>query len=90
MRPPTSVPGTFKPPVQPPGIPAQRLPSVRYFYPTGNESLGEIAQRYYGSPREAVRIFNANRVGLNRSDRSPGFLLTLNDRLPIGVPLLIP
>lgn len=90
LLPPKSVPGPFKPPKQPPGIPAQRLPGVRYHYPSGNESLGELATRYYGNPREATRIFNANRAGLNRSDRSPGFLLTLHDRLPPGVPLLIP
>lgn len=90
LKPPTSVPGPHKPAAQPPGIPAQRLPGVRYYYPRGYETLSELAQMYYGNPREAARIFNANRVGKIRSDRSPGFLLTLNDILPTGVPLLIP
>lgn len=88
--PPTSVPGPFKPAAPPPGIPAQRLPGVRYYYPRGNETLSDLGRMFYGNPREATAIYNANRAGMIRADRAPGFLLTLNDLLPTGVPLVIP
>lgn len=88
--PPKSVPGVYIPPAPPPGIPAQRLPSVRYYYPNGNETLNDVARKFYGNPREAARIFNANRSGMLRDDRAPGFLLTMNDILPAGVPLVLP
>ncbi len=90
LRPPKSVPGPYIAPAGPPLVPSQTLPHMRYFTPTGAETLGEIAARYYGNPREAVRIFNANRSGLLRDDRTPGFLLTLHDVLPVGQPLVIP
>lgn len=90
LLPPTAVPGPYVPPRTPPGIPAQRLPSARYYYPNGNETLADIARGFYGNPREAVAIFNANRSGVIRADRSPGFLLNLNDLIPAGTALLIP
>lgn len=90
LLPPKWVPGPFRPPSQPPGIPTQRLPGVRYFHPQGNETLAEIAQQFYGNSREATRVFNANRAGTIRADKSDGFLLTLNDLLPAGVPIVIP
>lgn len=89
-KPPVSVPGPHRPAAPPPGIPTQHLPAVRYYYPRGNETLADVSQIYFNNPREAVRIYNANRVGFLRSDRSPGFLLTLNDILPAGAPLVIP
>jgi nucleoid-associated protein YgaU len=88
--PPKSVPGPYNAPAAPPGIPAQRLPGVRYYYPNGNETLDDVARKFYGNPREAVALFNANRSGQLRADRAPGFLLTLNDLLPPGVPLVLP
>lgn len=88
--PPKWVPGSYRAPQQPPGIPPQRLPGVRYYYPVGNETLADLAKMFYGNPREATRIFNANRSGMIRSDRAPGFLLTLNDNVPAGTAVLIP
>lgn len=87
---PTSVPGPYRPPASPPGIPTQRLPSARYYIPRGNETLAEIAMLYYNNPRDAVRILNANIAGRLRDDKTPGFLLTLNDQLQPGTALLIP
>lgn len=90
INPPKSVPGTYREPNQPPLVPAQRLPHVRYHAMRGNETLADLAQMYYGNIREAIRIFNANRVGQLREDRSPGVLITVHDTPPTGTHLVIP
>lgn len=90
LKPPTSVPGPHVPTALPPGIPTQRLPGVRYYYPKANETLADVSTLFFNNPREASRIYNANRTGFLRADRSPGFLITLNDVLPEGVPLIVP
>jgi hypothetical protein len=90
LRPPSNVPGPYRPAKQPPAIPTQHLPGARYYTTTGSETLRGLAETYYGNPKEAVRIFNANRWGMNRADRTPGFLRTLDDTLPPGTVLLIP
>jgi nucleoid-associated protein YgaU len=90
MKPPSSVPGSFQPPRQPPTVPTQSLPHVRYYTTTGSETLAGLAERFYGNTREATRIYNANRYGSLRADRTPGVLHTLNDQLEAGVILLIP
>lgn len=90
LRPPSSVPGPYRGPLQPPGIPAQRLPGARYWIAQGNETLAWLAQQLYGNPREATRLFNANRAGVIRSDKTPGFLTSLHDRIPAGTPVLLP
>lgn len=90
IDPPKWVPGPFRAPKQPPGIPAQRQPSFRYYMTTGSETLAGLAEMFYGNPREAVRIFNANRLGMLRDDRAMGFLRTPQDALAAGSTLLIP
>lgn len=90
LRPPKHVPGPFRPPGTPPGIPTQHLPRIRYHTVAGGETLASLAENYYGNPREATRIFNANRADVFRADRTYGFLLSLNDSLPTGGTLLIP
>lgn len=90
MKPPSWVPGPFRAPRQPPAVPTQSLPRVRYHTATGAESLRGLAEQFYGNSREAVRIFNANRAGALRDDRTPGFLTSLDDVLPPGSILLIP
>lgn len=90
MKPPAWVPGPFRPPRQPPAVPTQALPHARFHTATGTETLRGLAEQFYGNPREAVRIFNANRAGILRDDRTPGFLTSLDDVLPTGAVLLIP
>lgn len=90
IDPPKWVPGPFRAPKQPPGIPVQRRVAARYYTVTGSETLAGLAERYYGNPREAVRIFNANRIGSLRDDRQWGFLRTPGDSLSAGTVLLIP
>jgi nucleoid-associated protein YgaU len=70
LKPPSSVPGPFRPPAQPPGIAAQRKPMVRMWQVGEGETLHGLAQRFYGNSREAIRIFNANRDVL-RNTESP-------------------
>jgi nucleoid-associated protein YgaU len=76
--------------MQPPGVPVQRLPQVRYYTVQGGESLAALAQNFYGNDREAVRIFNANRQGSLRADKTPGFLRSTNTPLEVGMILLVP
>lgn len=81
---------TFQRPAPPPGLPAQRLPSVRYHVATGSETLYGLAQSFYGNPREAARIYNANRAGTIRDDKTQGMLMGMNGPLEAGTILLIP
>lgn len=90
MKPPSSVPGPFQAPAPPPGLPTQSLPRARYYTVRGSESLAGLAEQLYGNRKEAARIFNANRVGQVRADRTPGILLNMDDELPTGAILLIP
>jgi hypothetical protein len=90
LRPPSSVPGTYRPSKQPPGIPAMSLPHVRYYVTNGSETLAGLAETYYGNKQEAQRIFNANRAGGLREDRTTGFLRNLSEPLSAGLNLIIP
>lgn len=90
LRPPSSVPGAYRPPRNPPTVPTQSLPNVRYYTATGAETLRGLAETFYGNPREVTRIFNANRWGSLRDDKTPGFLRSLEDTLPAGTVLVIP
>lgn len=90
IDPPSWATHTVKPTKQPPTVPATRLPSVRYYTTTGSETLAGLAERYYGNPLEAQRIFNANRIGALRDDRAMGFLRSPSDPLTAGMVLLIP
>lgn len=88
--PPKWVPGPFVPSRMPPGIPAQRMPSLRYWQTGQNDTLQGIALRVYGNAREYVRIFNANRLGSVREDRSPGFLVNPDAPVTPGTVLIVP
>lgn len=90
IDPPKWVPGPYRPPTQPPMLPTQHLPTNRYYIARGTESLAGLAELYYNNPREATRIFNANRMGMLRSDHAMGMLRTPSDPLPAGAVLLIP
>jgi hypothetical protein len=90
MPPPSSVGGAFQRPQTPPGLPAQRLPAMRYHTATGAETLYGLAQELYGNPRRAVDIYNANRVGVIRPDKTAGFITDINAPLPVGASLLLP
>jgi nucleoid-associated protein YgaU len=90
IRPPSSVPGPHRIPKSPPAIPTQHLPGVRYYTAQGSETLRGLAEAFYGNGREAQRIFNANRFGMLRDDKTMGVLRTMEDTLPAGTVLLIP
>lgn len=91
IDPPKSVPGPFVPPSQPPMLPTVHAKSTaRYYVARGTESLAGLAELYYNNPREATRIFNANRIGMLRSDHAMGMLRSPQDPLPAGAVLLIP
>lgn len=90
IDPPSWATRTFQPAQEPPRKGAVRLPSARYYTVTGTETLAGLAERYYGNPLEAQRIFNANRLGALRDDRVMGFLRTPSDPLTAGMILLIP
>lgn len=90
IDPPTWVPGPFQPAKQPPGVPTQHQPHLRYYTATGSENLAGLAERFYGNKMEAVRIFNANRAGRLREDKAEGILHSPQDRLLSGTILLIP
>lgn len=90
VTPPSNVPGPHRSAKQPPAVPTQVLPHVRYYTATGSESLRGLAEVFYGNPREVTRIFNANRWGTLRDDKTMGFLRSLDDALPAGTVLLIP
>lgn len=90
IDPPKWVPGPFRAAKQPPAVPTQHQPRVKYYTATGSESLAGLAEQYYGNPREAVRIFNANRFGMLRDDRTMGMLRNASETLEAGTILLIP
>lgn len=91
LKPPSSVGGAYRRPKEPPGLPVQRLPALRYHQVQGsNETLYGLAQEWYGNPKDAQRIYNANRTGVIRDDSTPGFIENFNAVLPIGSLLLIP
>lgn len=90
INPPTSVPGPFRQAKLPPSVPTQRLPQHRFHTASGTDTLAGLAERFYANPKEAVRIFNANRFGMLRDDRATGMLRSLQDIPPAGTVLLIP
>ena len=90
LEPASHVQGPVQPRTTMPGVPAQRQPGARYHIATGAETLYGLAQEIYGNPREAVRIYNANRSGVIRDDRAMGFLDNINAPLPVGALILIP
>lgn len=91
LKPPSSAGKPFKRAPAPPGLPVQRLPALRYHTVSGSgETLYGLAQEWYGNAREGVRIYNANRVGIIRDDKTPGFITNLDAPLPIGALVLIP
>jgi len=90
VNPPTSVPGPFRQAKLPPSVPTQRLPQRRYYTANGTDTLAWLADRFYANPKEAVRIFNANRFGMLREDRATGMLRSLQDVPEAGTVLLIP
>lgn len=91
VEPPRWVPGPFRPPTQPPMLPTvHKGVTYRYYTARGSESLAGLAELYYGNPREATRIFNANRIGMLRSDHAMGMLRSPQDQIPAGTVLLIP
>lgn len=76
LPPPSSVPGPFRP--TPPPIPNSAgvvTPHVaRWHVVQPGETLYSLARHYYRNPGEWVRIFNANREGVYRPDKTPGTL----------------
>lgn len=65
------------------------LISQRYYTTKPGDTLNLIAMHFYRNPREATRIFMANRVGKYLPDMSLGQLKEMNP-LPSGVRLFIP
>jgi LysM domain-containing protein len=64
------------------------LPRVRHYIVRPGDSLSKIAQKYYHKP-DWTRIYNANRKGVMRSDRTPGMIVNPNHINP-GWKLVIP
>jgi hypothetical protein len=44
----------------------------------------------YGNTKRWVDIFNANRVGVTRPDKTPGYVVNPNDMLNEGSDIVVP
>lgn len=54
------------------------------------QTLSGIASMVYGNARDWVRIFNANRVGVTRPDKTPGHVANPNEMLLEGSDIIVP
>jgi nucleoid-associated protein YgaU len=66
--PPSWVPGTLRPNAPPPSRQPTRLPVRRTVTVPVTSTLHALALRYYGNPRRAVDLYNANRELLRNMD----------------------
>ncbi len=94
-KPPAPVPGPIvpkppppKPPPPPPAKPAFRYQTVTP-WPTQTSTLSGISTKWYKTPNDYMRIYNANRYGTTRADKKPGMIKDPNI-IYAGWSLLIP
>lgn len=95
LNPPSSVPGPVRESHQPPPVtgtsrpaPFRRVTVDRFDART--HTLSGIAGMVYGGTHRWVDIFNANRVGVVRPDRSSGFITDPNAMLSEGLDVIVP
>lgn len=84
---PVARPMTVKRPPSPKPVPAAN--KIRYYTIVSGDTLSGIAQRFYGNSARYVDVFNANRAGTIRADKTPGMLINANLIRP-GQTLIIP
>jgi nucleoid-associated protein YgaU len=95
VPPPTGVPGpvTPNPPKPPTNPPPTTTPKVRYYvvkpWPAKGSTLWGIAEIYYKDGRKWSKIYNANKKGTTRADRTPGMISNPNLIRP-GWKLIVP
>jgi Uncharacterized protein containing LysM domain len=89
LPPPAWVPGPHQaappPSSSSPGVATPHI--ARWHIVEPGETLWSVARRYYSNPSEWVRIFNANRDGVQRPDNTYGTLtdsaVTTGERLHV-------
>lgn len=86
FNPPTvGVPGPYVPPIKPRDNPmAVRQPGWRTMTVPHDTTVGEVAERVYGSRNESQRVFLHNRISVVRPDGSAGFLAHPNQIIRQG------
>lgn len=93
--PPSSVPGPIRTPDAPPAVTGDSRPApwrrvVVDRFDSRTHTLSGIAGMVYGNTKRWVDIFNANRVGVTRPDKTSGYVANPNEMLNEGSDIVVP